>query len=146
MEIDHETYYKLAKMGKTVIFVVINDQVAGCIALADIIRPESKEAISALKNRNIKCIMLTGDNEEVASWVADELSLDEYFAEVLPREKAFKIKEVQESGLVVAMTGDGVNDGPALAQADVGIAIGAGTDVAMETADIILVKVIPKMW
>lgn len=144
MEIDHETYYKLAKMGKTVIFVVINDQVAGCIALADIIRPESKEAISELKNRNIKCIMLTGDNEEVASWVADELSLDEYFAEVLPREKAFKIKEVQERGLVVAMTGDGVNDAPALAQADVGIAIGAGTDVAMETADIILVKSNPK--
>jgi len=88
--------------------------------------------------------MLTGDNEEVASWVADELSLDEYFAEVLPREKAFKIKEVQERGLVVAMTGDGVNDAPALAQADVGIAIGAGTDVAMETADIILVKSNPK--
>ena len=144
LEIDHETYYKLSKQGKTVIFVVINQVVAGCIALADIIRPESKEAISALKDRNIKCIMLTGDNEQVARWVADEIGLDEFFAEVLPREKAFKIKEVQNRGLVVAMTGDGVNDAPALAQADVGIAIGAGTDVAMETADIILVKNNPK--
>ncbi|MDI6644856.1 MAG: copper-translocating P-type ATPase [Methanobacteriaceae archaeon] len=144
MEMDNETYNKLAKQGKTVIFVIINDEVAGCIALADIIRPKSKEAISALKDRNIKCIMLTGDNEQVAKWVADELGLDEFFAEVLPREKALKIKEVQERGLVVAMTGDGVNDAPALAQADVGIAIGAGTDVAMETADIILVKSNPK--
>jgi len=84
--------------------------------------------------------MLTGDNKQVAKWVADELELDDYFAEVLPDKKAEKIKEVQRSGMTVAMTGDGVNDAPALAQADVGIAIGTGTDVAVETAGIILVK------
>ena len=89
-------------------------------------------------------MMLTGDNKQVAKWVADELGLDEYFAEVLPDKKAEKIKEVQSRGLTVAMTGDGVNDAPALAQADIGIAIGAGTDVAVETADIILVKNNPK--
>jgi Cu2+-exporting ATPase len=88
----------------------------------------------------IKAMMLTGDKREVAQWVSDQLGLDEYFAEVLPQEKSAKIKEVQTRGLVVAMTGDGVNDAPALAQADVGIAIGAGTDVAVETADIILVR------
>jgi Cu2+-exporting ATPase len=85
-------------------------------------------------------MMLTGDNQRVGRWVADEIGLDEYFAEVLPHEKAAKVKEVQSRGLVVAMTGDGVNDAPALAQADVGIAISAGTDVAVETADIILVR------
>lgn len=85
-------------------------------------------------------MMLTGDNEEVAREVAEELELDDYFAEVLPHEKAAKVKEVQSRGLIVAMTGDGVNDAPALAQADVGIAIGVGTDVAVETADIILVR------
>ena len=92
----------------------------------------------------IKPMMLTGDNRQVAQWVADELGLDDYFAEVLPGKKAEKVKEVQNRGMIVAMTGDGVNDAPALAQADVGIAIGAGTDVAVETADIILVKSNPK--
>jgi Cu2+-exporting ATPase len=85
-------------------------------------------------------MMLTGDNKQVAKWVSEEIGLDEYFVEILPHEKAEKVKEVQSRGLVVAMTGDGVNDAPALAQADVGIAIGAGTDVAVETADIILVR------
>ena len=88
----------------------------------------------------VRCMMLTGDNKLVAKWVSDEIGLDEYFAEVLPHQKAEKIREVQSRGLIVAMTGDGVNDAPALAQADVGIAIGAGTDVAVETADIVLVK------
>ncbi len=131
---------KLSSQGKTVIFVTIDGILKGAIALADIIRPESKKAVSMLKSMNIKCMMLTGDNKQVAKWVSDEIGLDDYFAEVLPHEKAAKIKEVQSRKLIVAMTGDGINDAPALAQADVGIAIGAGTDVAVETADIILVK------
>ncbi|NOR16173.1 cadmium-translocating P-type ATPase [candidate division WOR-3 bacterium] len=131
---------KLFSQGKTVVFVMIDGKLCGAIALADIIRPESKKAISMLKEMGIKCMMLTGDNKQVAKWVSEEIGLDEYFAEVLPQEKVTKVKEVQSRGLVVAMTGDGVNDAPALAQADVGIAIGAGTDVAVETADIILVR------
>ncbi|HEX9252917.1 MAG TPA: heavy metal translocating P-type ATPase [Ignavibacteriaceae bacterium] len=135
---------KLSGEGKTVVFVLIDNKLIGGLALADIIREESKEAIKQLKILGIKPMMLTGDNKQVAKWVADELGLDEYFAEVLPDKKAEKIKEVQSRGLTVAMTGDGVNDAPALAQADVGIAIGAGTDVAIESADIILVKNNPK--
>ena len=131
---------ELSSQGKTVVFVVVDEEVKGAIALADIIRPESEEAITRLREMGIRCMMLTGDNEQVARWVAGELGLDEYFAGVLPDEKAAKVKEIQSRGLVVAMTGDGVNDAPALAQADVGIAIGAGTDVAVETADIILVR------
>jgi Cu2+-exporting ATPase len=131
---------KLSSQGKTVVFVIIDGELKGAIALADIIRPESKKAVSMLKGMGIKCMMITGDNHQVAKWVSEELGLDDYFAEVLPHEKSEKVKEVQSRGLVVAMTGDGVNDAPALAQADVGIAIGAGTDVAVETADIILVR------
>ncbi len=131
---------ELKSQGKTVVFIMIDEELKGSIALADIIRPESKKAVSKLKEMGIACMMLTGDNAQVAKWVSEEIGLDEYFAEVLPHEKASKVKEVQSRGLVVAMTGDGVNDAPALAQADVGIAIGAGTDVAVETADIILVK------
>jgi len=130
----------LGRQGKTVIFVLIGDELKGAIALADIIRPESKEAIADLKAMGIRCIMLTGDKREVADWVAKEIGLDEVIAEVLPNQKVAKIRDVQSRGLITAMTGDGVNDAPALAQADVGIAIGAGTDVAIETADIILVK------
>lgn len=137
---DHPSIEKLMAQGKTVVFVLVKDNLIGAIALADIIRPESKRAVAMLKNMGIRCMMLTGDNQKVAKWVADEIGLDEYFSEVLPGQKAEKIKEIQSRGLVVAMTGDGVNDAPALAQADVGIAIGAGTDVAIETADIILVK------
>lgn len=144
INIENEVVDKLKSQGKTVVYVMINGELKGAIALADIIRPESKQAISTLREMGIKCVMLTGDNEQVARWVADETGLDEYFAEVLPQEKAAKVKEVQSRGLVVAMTGDGVNDAPALAQADLGIAIGAGTDVAVETADIILVKSNPK--
>jgi len=120
--------------------VVIDGQVEGALLLSDLIRPESREAGSGLKKMGIRTIMITGDRSEVAEWVAKELNLDQYFAEVLPGEKAEKIKQIQKEGLVVAMTGDGINDAPALAQADVGIAIGAGTDVAIETADIILVR------
>lgn len=140
ISLDDSRVETLTSQGKTVVFVLINQKLAGAIALADMIRPESKKAISLLKTMGIHCIMLTGDNAQVARWVADEIGLDEYFAEVLPDQKAAKIKEVQSRGLIVAMIGDGVNDAPALAQADVGIAIGAGTDVAIETADIILVK------
>ncbi len=130
----------LSEQGKTVVFLLIEEKLIGAIALADIIREESKEAIAEFKKLGIKTIMLTGDNKKVAKYVADELGLDRYIAEVLPDGKAKTVKEIQSEGFVVAMTGDGVNDAPALAQADVGIAIGAGTDVAVETADIVLVK------
>lgn len=131
---------RLSAQGKTVVFVIIDDSVAGSIALADVIRSESKRAITELKDLDIHSIMITGDNRQVAQWVAGELGIDEYFAEVLPQDKVKKVKDVQSRGLVVAMVGDGINDAPALAQADVGIAIGAGTDVAVETGDIVLVR------
>ena len=131
---------QLSSQGKTVIFVLIDGELAGAIALADVVRPESKQAISELKEMGIRCMMLTGDNRQVAEWVSNQIGLDEYFAEVLPEQKAEKVKEVQSRGLKAAMTGDGVNDAPALAQADVAIAIGAGTDVAVATADIVLVR------
>lgn len=140
IEIKDERIDKLAAQGKTVIYTIIDGQLAGAIALADIIRPESRQAISYLKAMGVRCMMITGDNRQVAEWVAGETGLDEYFAEVLPDKKAEKVKEIQSRGLKVAMTGDGVNDAPALAQADVGIAIGAGTDVAVATADVVLVK------
>jgi Cu2+-exporting ATPase len=130
----------LQAQGKTVVFVLVDGKLKGAIALADIVRPEAKQAIDALKALKIRCMMLTGDNKATAKWVSDQVGLDEYFAEVLPQDKAAKVKEVQARGMLVAMTGDGVNDAPALAQADVGIAIGAGSDVAVETADVILVR------
>jgi P-type Cu2+ transporter len=126
--------------GKTVVCVLVDGKLKGVIALADVVRPEAKRAIDALKALKIRCMMLTGDNEATAKWVSDQVGLDEYFAEVLPQDKAAKVKEVESRGVLVAMTGDGVNDAPALAQADVGIAIGAGSDVAVETADVILVR------
>jgi Cu2+-exporting ATPase len=130
----------LQAQGKTVVFVLVDGKLKGAMALADIVRPEAKQAIDALKALNIRCMMLTGDNKATAKWVSDQVGLDEYFAEVLPQDKAAKVKEVQSRGVLVAMTGDGVNDAPALAQADLGIAIGAGSDVAVETADVILVR------
>lgn len=129
---------------ETIVYVITDQSVAGFIALADKIRPESKEAIRVLKENGIKTMMLTGDNSKVAESVSKELLLDGFFAEVLPHQKLEKIKELQGKGEFVAMTGDGVNDAPALAQADVGIAVGSGTDVATETSDIILVKSNPK--
>jgi Cu2+-exporting ATPase len=130
--------------GRTVVFVIIDGRLSGTIILSDIIRPESVEAIEALKMMGVKPIMLTGDSREVAEAVSRQLGIDEYFAGVLPDNKAGKVKEIQSSGLRVAVVGDGVNDAPALAQADVGIAIGAGTDVAVATADVVLVKSNPK--
>ena len=133
-----------AAQGKTLVYLLVNDRLEAAIALADIIRPESREALARLKAMGIKVMMLTGDATAVARWVARELALDEFFAEVLPDQKAAKIWEVQARGLAVAMTGDGVNDAPALTQADVGIAVGAGTDVAIESADIVLVRSDPR--
>src|SRR5205809_5349969 len=135
---------RLAAQGKTVVYVLADGALIGAIALADIIRPESRDALGRLKAMGIKPIMLTGDSAAVARWVAAELGLDDYFAEVLPDQKAAKIKEVKRRGLTVAMVGDGVNDAPALVEADVGIAIGAGTDVAIESADIVLVRSDPR--
>jgi len=140
LNVNEKRINELKKQGKTVVFLIIDGKVCGAIALADVIRKESKEAIKILKDTGIKCIMLTGDSREVAEWVARETGIDEFFAEVLPQEKSAKVKEIQRRGIITAMVGDGINDAPALAQADVGIAIGAGTDVAIETADIILVK------
>ncbi|MEH6695466.1 MAG: copper-translocating P-type ATPase [Hyphomonas sp.] len=140
---DDPRFEALSAQGKTVVFVLIEEKLIGAIALADIIREESASAISQLQAMGIRCIMLTGDNKQVADWVAKEIGLDEVIAEVLPEQKADKVRDVQSRGLIVAMIGDGVNDAPALAQANVGIAIGAGTDVAIETADIILVRSSP---
>jgi Cu2+-exporting ATPase len=129
---------------ETVVFILIDSKLIGFIALADEIRPESAEAIRIFKKNNIKVLMATGDNEKTAKAVSDKLGLDGYYAEVLPHQKVEIIKELQSKGDFVAMTGDGVNDAPALAQANVGIAVGSGTDVAAETADIILVNSNPQ--
>ncbi|MBI4049650.1 MAG: heavy metal translocating P-type ATPase [Candidatus Doudnabacteria bacterium] len=135
---------ELEKQGKTVIHLVKNRQYAGSIGLADVIREESREAIKILKSLGLKIAMITGDSEDVAKWVSDELGIDEYFARVLPDQKANKVKVLQSRGQKVAMVGDGVNDAPALTQADLGVAIGAGTNVAIESAGIILVKNDPR--
>ena len=126
--------------GETGVFVLIEDKPVGMIALADQVRPESAEAIKTLHGIGIKCVLLTGDNEAVAAQVSKELGMDGYFAGVLPHEKLEKIKELQGKGEFVAMTGDGVNDAPALAQSDIGIAVGSGSDIAAETAGIVLVN------
>jgi Cu2+-exporting ATPase len=129
---------------ETVVYILVENQVAGFISLKDQIRPESAEAIRILKENGIKNLLLTGDNDRVARSVSEALGMDGFLANVLPHEKQDKVKELQAKGEFVAMTGDGVNDAPALAQADVGIAVGSGTDVAAETADIILVNSNPK--
>jgi len=134
----------LARQGKTIIFVIVDDKLIGAIALADLIREESKQAIQELKQMGLKVAMITGDSEEVADWVAKELNIDEYFARVLPSEKAEKVKLLQSKDLKIAMVGDGINDAPALTQSDLGIAVGAGTNVAIESAGIILVRNDPR--
>lgn len=135
---------EIALQDKTIVFVISGKKIQGIVGLSDIIRDESKEAVGKLKDLGLEMAMITGDNNATAKYVAGELGLDTYFAEVLPDKKSEKIKQLQRQGKKVAMVGDGVNDAPALAQADVGIAIGAGTDVAVETADVILVKNDPR--
>jgi Cu2+-exporting ATPase len=144
IELNDKKVAALQEGGKTVVFVVVDDKLAGAFALADKIREESHEAVSNLKANGVKVYMLTGDAEAVAKGVSKELGIDDYFAQILPNQKADKIKELKEKGYRVAMVGDGINDAPALVTADVGIAIGAGTDVAIESADIILVKNDPR--
>jgi Cu2+-exporting ATPase len=128
----------------TQVYILSDDKAIGMIILSDKIREDSYEAVKKLQEAGIKCMMLTGDNKKIAKAVSEKLNLDGYFAEVLPDKKQEKVKEMQKQGEFVAMTGDGINDSPALAQADVGIAIGSGTDIAAETADIILVNSNPK--
>ena len=130
--------------GKTVVYVLRGDAVLGLIALADVIRAESVEAVAALRSRGVRVAMLTGDSHEVANWVGAKLGIDEIFSEVLPAEKSAVVERLQAGGGKVAMVGDGVNDAPALARADVGIAIGAGTDVAIESAGVILASSDPR--
>src|SRR5690625_3509871 len=142
--IAHDSLKRLEGQGKTVVVLVRDGEPRALFALADIVRPESKEAIAELKSLGISSIMLTGDAEGVARAVSEELGITEYFAEVLPDQKSEKIKELQGRGLSVAMVGDGVNDAPALVVADLGIAIGAGTDVAVESADVVLVRSDPR--
>ena len=137
-------YIFTANDTEMVVFVIINNEPGGCIALLDELLPETAYAIKTLKQNNIKSILLTGDNAKVAASVSKTLGLDSFFAEVLPHQKLEKIKELQSKGEYVAMTGDGVNDAPALAIADIGIAVGSGSDIAAETAGIVLVNSNPK--
>ncbi|GAE94814.1 lead, cadmium, zinc and mercury transporting ATPase [Gracilibacillus boraciitolerans JCM 21714] len=144
MKYDQDAFNIMSAEGKTVVFVLLDDKLIGMIALADIVRDTAKEAVAGLKEKGIQSIMLTGDNEKVAQWVAKQLDIDEVYAEVLPNEKSDQVKKIKDKGWKVAMTGDGVNDAPALATADLGIAIGAGTDVAMELPMLYLLRVTQK--
>jgi P-type Cu2+ transporter len=130
--------------GAIILHVVVDDEVVGALRLADEIRPESRTAVEQLHRRGVEVVMITGDAEAVAAAVADELGIDRYYAGVRPEDKSSKVAELQQEGRRVAMVGDGVNDAPALAQADVGIAIGAGTDVAIASAGIILASDDPR--
>jgi Cu2+-exporting ATPase len=135
-----EVAERLSRDGKTAMYAAADGQALGVIAVADTVRETARQAVRALHDAGVRTVMLTGDNARTAEAVARELGMDTVIAEVLPEDKAAKIASLQAEGRKVAMVGDGVNDAPALAQADVGIAIGAGTDVAVETADVILVK------
>lgn len=140
LSFDEIKYEALAEEGKTVVFILEENKLLGFIALSDIIRDAAKDAINTLREMNIDSYMITGDNSRAANYIGNKLGIDKVYSEVLPHEKAQKIDEIHENHKNVAMTGDGVNDAPALAKSDLGIAIGAGTDVAIETADIILVR------
>lgn len=143
--LDDAALGEFSSAGKTVVYLLRDDRPIGAIALADVIRRESYAALRELRERHeLRVMMVTGDAEEVARRVATELELEEHFAEARPEEKARKVRSLQERGLRVAMVGDGINDAPALTQADVGIAIGAGTDVAIESGDIVLVRSDPR--
>jgi P-type E1-E2 ATPase len=135
-----ESLDELLSYGETVVEIVVNNDVIGFIGVSDSIKESAKHAIDELHGQNIEIVMMTGDNQKTAEIVAQKLGIDKIFAGVLPADKANKIKELQASGKIVAMAGDGVNDAPALAQANVGIAMGSGTDVAIEAADITLLK------
>ncbi|MHB1001496.1 MAG: heavy metal translocating P-type ATPase [Armatimonadota bacterium] len=130
--------------GQTLVYYIKDGQIMAAVALADVIRPESREAVAQLREMDVSVAMLTGDSEDVARWVAQELGITEYYASVLPADKEKKVSEIRKQGRKVAMVGDGVNDAPALVSADVGIAIGAGTDVAVEAGGIILVRNDPR--
>jgi P-type Cu2+ transporter len=134
----------VAQRGQAAIYLLRDSKVIALFAVADAVREESREAVQALHDRGISVAMLTGDAQAVADSVAEEIGIDTVFAEVLPEDKASKVKELQVGGKKVAMVGDGVNDAPALATADIGIAIGAGTDVAVEAGHIVLVRSDPR--
>jgi Cu2+-exporting ATPase len=144
LEAEHPRLHPARERGLTVVYVLAQERPLGALALADLVRDESREAVGRLQAMGIEVMMLTGDARPVARGVAEALGLDTYFAEVLPDQKAATIESVKRRGRTVAMVGDGVNDAPALAAADVGIAIGAGTDVAIESADILLVRSDPR--
>lgn len=144
ISIDESKYEKLSAEGKTVIYILADRNLLGFFALSDIVRESSRPAVDALRAMGIESYLVTGDNQRSAAYVAGQLGIKQVFAEVLPNEKALKVDELHKLGKKVAMTGDGVNDAPALAKADLGIAIGAGTDVAIETADVILVRSNPQ--
>jgi Cu2+-exporting ATPase len=131
---------QMSAEGRTVVLVAVDGRAAGLIGISDAARPTAKSAVAALQNQGITVVMLTGDNKATANRIASELGITEVIAEVLPGDKASEIKRLQATGRRVAMVGDGVNDAPALAQADLGIAIGAGTDVAIETAEVVLMR------
>ena len=135
-----ERFVELESQGKTVLYVALESKLIGLIAVADTIKEDAKEAILGFKKMGLQVMMLTGDNERVAKGIAKELGIDQVMAQVLPSQKLDKVKELQGQGRCVAMVGDGINDAPALTQADVGIAIGGGTDVAKESGDIVLVR------